>query len=490
MSRGLLGFLAIAPSTVAVGERFELKLKALGKPHPVDTAPNRAYPRLVGPFNTSPRGIQYMDNAVERWRGELVFDGGSALEGPTHAACKALKGAFAGDERAIGTVPGFAFTRPGAYTIRVADRASGLDAVTNAIEVLAGPAEHRLYWGDLHSQTFLSDGLRIPEELCHFARHEAFLDIFALSDHAEYLTDAQWRYFTQVSNGAYQPGRFVTINGFEWSNSEVGHRNLYYPGAGGPLIRYTDNAGSTLERLYATAAQHGALIVPHHSANATMGVDWDTPHEATHVRLVEVYSIWGNSERPAQEGNPRPIRNYGGEMAGRHVLDALDRGFRLGFVGGGDIHDGRPGDDLHRYQPRPENYKNLWRQGLMGVWAKTLTREGIWEALWNRRVYATTNVRVILRFEVCGKPMGMTVAAGPRRPIRVHALSEEPIARVDIVRNGRDAHVLYPDEHEVDWAVQDTSSEPTYYYARLTRADGEMAWSSPVWVQPEGARRG
>ena len=25
---------------------------------------------------------------------------------------------------------------------------------------------------------------------------------------------------------------------------------------------------------------------------------------------------------------------------------------------------------------------------------------------------------------------------------------------------------------------------PTYYYLRLTLADGEMAWSSPIWVTP------
>ncbi len=490
MSHALLGLHAVAPSTVVAGERFEVKIKALGEPDYVGTSVSARFPRLAGPFNQSPRGIRYLDNGLERWRGELLFDGGPALEGPAHISCRSLSGAFADDARAIGAVTGFAFTRPGIYTICVTDPATGLEAMTNAIEVHPAAPEHRLFWGDLHSQTYFSDGLRIPEELYHFARYESFLDVFAVSDHSEYLTEAMWRYFTQVTNASYEPGRFVTFNGFEWTNSALGHRNVYYSGAGGPILRHTDATGDSLQRLYSAARQHGALVIPHHSANADMGVDWSEPHDAEHVRLVEIYSIWGNSERPAADGNSRPIRNHGGEQIGRHVLDALDRGYRLGFIGGGDIHDGRPGDELHHYQSKPEGYKNLWRQGLMGVWARDLTREAVWEALWNRRVYATTNVRVILRFEVCQRPMGHVIAAGARRPIHVYVASEEPIARVEIIRNGRDAHVLHPMEYEVDWALEDNTTEAAYYYVRVTRSDGEMAWSSPVWVVPKGARRG
>lgn len=37
---------------------------------------------------------------------------------------------------------------------------------------------HRIFGGDIHSQTFFSDGLRCPEELYTFARDEAFVDFF------------------------------------------------------------------------------------------------------------------------------------------------------------------------------------------------------------------------------------------------------------------------------------------------------------------------
>ena len=30
----------------------------------------------------------------------------------------------------------------------------------------------------------------------------------------------------------------------------------------------------------------------------------------------------------------------------------------------------------------------------------------------------------------------------------------------------------------------DGSSVPAFYYARVIQVDGEMAWSSPIWVDP------
>ncbi|HUT73477.1 MAG TPA: CehA/McbA family metallohydrolase [Armatimonadota bacterium] len=480
--RPLVGFHIVAPSTVAVGEAFDLKLKCLTTPHPVAAGCYRAYPRLVSPFNLSPRGFGFMDNVVARWRGPLLLNGGPASVAPREVACETLSGTFADDERALGVVSGLSFREPGTHTFTITDPRTGISGRSNPIEVTASAPDLRLYWGDLHSQTFFSDGLRMPEELYHFAQHEGFLDVFALSDHFEWLTDAQWEYFTRVTNDFDKPGRYVTFVGVEWTSSKHGHRNIYYPGSGGPVLRANDPGMEHLEQLFAAARQHRALVVPHHSANAEMGVNWDGLHDPEHERLVEIYSIWGNSECPAQDGNPRPILPQGGERRGQHVVDAVARGRKLGFIGGGDIHDGRPGDDLHMYRDWQQPSLTR-RQGTMGVWARELTREAVWEALWNRRVYATTNVRVILRFEVCGAPMGQTVSASGPRSIRVRAASELPIARVEVVRDGREAFTLTPDACEVDWAAEDAATDaPTYYYARVTRTDGEMAWSSPVWV--------
>ncbi|OLS97449.1 hypothetical protein BJF90_09880 [Pseudonocardia sp. CNS-004] len=35
---------------------------------------------------------------------------------------------------------------------------------------------------------------------------------------------------------------------------------------------------------------------------------------------------------------------------------------------------------------------------------------------------------------------------------------------------------------ELDVPLVDDSTAPAFYYARVFQVDGEMAWSSPIWV--------
>ena len=142
-----------------------------------------------------------------------------------------------------------------------------------------------------------------------------------------------------------------------------GHRNIYYRGPSGPVLRSSDPGCDTLEALWRRLDEMQgveAIAIPHHSANAMMGVDWSAGWNPRYETAVEIYSVWGNSEKPAAEGNPRPIEACDGEMSGRHVRDALAMGYRFGFVGGGDIHDGRPGDELHNESyPQPRDPRSL-----------------------------------------------------------------------------------------------------------------------------------
>jgi len=479
------GLFLAAPSRVRTGEEFALGVKVLCEPYEAPAVCFGPMPAVGGRYNRSPRGITYMDNVPAAWEGVLELDGGDGYRGPSSFAfTPEHAGPYRNDHRPIARIQGISFSTPGIKFIEVRDAASGVQAPSNPIVVTDQEPDERLWWGDIHSQTFFSDGLRCPEELYAFARDEAFLDVFALSDHAESITDRQWDYFTAVTNDCYAPGSLVTLVGLEWTNKAQGHRNVYYPGASGPILRSNDPEQGQLEYVYATAQQHGALVIPHHSANAEMGVPWERGHDPEVERLCEIHSVWGNSERPAAAGNPFPIRSHGGEKAGQHVMDALRMGRRYGFIGGGDIHDGRPGDDLHNIQRNPVQYGQLSRQGIMGVWAPELTREAIFEALWNRRCYATMNARTYLEFSVCGAPMGQSVRASGTRPIRVLAADGAGIAAIEIVRNGEDWRRFETNERVVEIGAEDDETiGAAWYYARVTRTDGLMAWSSPVWVE-------
>lgn len=482
------GMLLVIPSRLAVGEPFALKVKLRGEVREVPCA--NAFctvkPKLRGPFNLNvERRIQFMDDCLPEWAGRLDVQSADLDGRRTIAFDGTSQGVFPGDRRPIRTFDGFRFTRPGFHFVRLTDPASGLEAWSNVAMVTADPPRERIWWGDPHWQTFFSDGIRCPEELYAFARDEAFLDFGAVSDHMEAVTDRQWDYFQAVTNDYNAPGRFATLHGQEWTHhlaegGAPGHRNVYFRGAGGPVLRCTDGDCNTLEKLWRTldALPRGqAIAVPHHSANRIMGVDWDRGWNAEYEKAVEIYSVWGSSEKPGEAGNPRPIRSCEGEVAGRHVIDALKRGYRFGFVGGGDIHDGRPGDDLHTCQKNVAGYAdNLYPQGFTAALASELSREAVFDAMAGRRTYATTRRRIYL--DVAAG------SAGRALQIQVRAASEDGLQEVVLVRSAEDAERCEPGDDPRIVAADFTLERPgpdEFCYVRVLTRTGDMAWSSPVW---------
>lgn len=479
------GIRAVVPSLLQKGEECELRLKVLG---PVIEIPSlggwsNRKPALRGQFNlNASRNIQYRDNCLPEWTGELELDGGEGYEGPSRILFDGREqGVFPGDTRPIKSEQGLRWTIPGFHFVRLTDHASGVTALSNPVYVSAERPAHRIYWGDPHWQTFFSDGIRCPEELYAFARDEAFLDFGALTDHVEALTDRQWDYFVTVTNDYDQPGRFATLVGLEWTrHPEFGHRNVYYRGNNGPCLRATDPRYDTLEKLWAALEGIEAVAIPHHTSNKVMGVDWEAGWNPRYEKSVEIHSVWGSSECSEADGNIRPIRVMQGEVTGHHVVDALRRGYRLGFVGGGDIHDGRPGDDMHTAQNTDGGgHKHLLHpQGFTAAMAASLSRENIYDAIKSRHTYATTRSRIYLKADV-------RLDSG-EYVLDVQAASEDGIREAVLIHNGDRALVIEP---EGDPEVLETSrrigrmERGDFCYLRIvTRADN-LAWSSPVWIE-------
>ena len=480
------GMLIVIPSRLGVGEEFTVKVRILGEVREIPCVGqwNTMKPALHGPFNLNvQREIQFVDNTLPEWSGKLIVEAGG-LEGPDTLVFDGKnQGAHRNDPRPIKVFGGFRWNRPGFGFIRLTDQESGHTAYSNPVFVSERPPALRVYWGDPHWQTIFSDGIRCPEELYSFARDEGFLDFGAISDHMEAVTDRQWEYFQAVTNDFNKPGNFVTLQGQEWTHhvqeyGAPGHRNIYYRGAGGPVLRCTDEDCNTLEKLWRKLDSHpdiDAVAIPHHPANTVMGVDWEQGWNPKYEKAVEIHSVWGNSERHADDGNPIPIANLKGEMRGRHVVDALKLGYRFGFVGGGDIHDGRPGDALHNeaYPPRSIASK---LEGFTAVEVPALTREHVFDAIVQHKTYATTQRRIYFDVSVSG--------SGAKPKIRVTAASEEGIEAVVVVRNGVDTDRIKPAEDErvlsTDRAI-DGLSPGEFCYLRLETKAGNFAWSSPFW---------
>jgi hypothetical protein len=356
----------------------------------------------------------------------------------------------------------------------VVESDSGLEGKSDVLLCQKGEPALKLYFGDIHGHSRMSDGTGTPEDYYRFAREVSRLDIAALTDHADYGTipieGAAWERIKRAANDAHEPGRFVTFLGFEWTNWKYGHRNVYYRDGDGPIFRSIDPETDTPQELWSLLEPHEAMTAAHHVGGGPIATDWSIPPGEKEF-FVEVSSIHGTSEFPGGEASIyHPVE-------GAFVRDALSRGYRLGIIGGGDTHDGHPG----------QRSAGALVTGLVGVYAEELTREAIWEAFKRRRVYATSGPKIILNFRAGESPMGSEVAWKKSRgplPLALRAVCCEPIEYVEIIRNG------LPVFHEQGQGVtaQYLLSDPepptgtSWYYLRVKQTDGNLAWSSPVWV--------
>ena len=181
-----------------------------------------------------------------------------------------------------------------------------------------------------------------------------------------------------------------------------------------------------------------------------------------------------------------------------YVRRALGMGWRVGFTAGGDDHLGHPGQEYP--YPQPGRYK----AGLMSVQADRLDRHAIFQAMWNRRVVATTGPRMLLDFRLSGNPMGSELSAAEmpelesRRVVEVSFHGTAPVKQIDVIRSGLTVHSAPADGPgaELTWTdetpLQDALLPPAkfcnhpfcYYYVRVTQTDDEVAWASPVWIDP------
>lgn len=469
----------LVPATVPAGKQFAITIKA-------EDVHGNVASRYQGGL-----GLRVSDSEI--------------CTGPQHVS-------FPGPGGVV-TVDGFKALSRGLVRIIAVDDVSGIKYVSNPL-LITRYDQAQLFFGVIHGHTQCSDGIGTVEEYYACMRDDNRLDFGAVADHDhdwETLNE-HWEEIRRVTAESNDPGRFVTLLGYEWAKwrrNGAGDRNVYYDSDDRPMYRSGDGHYPTPSELFAALRGHRALVIPHHPASVGNHCDY-ADHDPELERLVEIYSIWGSSERSAHDGNPFPMRPVNlprsgyaevpidsGERPEGFVQRALAMGRRLGFVGGGDDHYGHPGDPVAT-GAEPFRY----RDGLMAVWAPELTRAAIFRAMYDRHTYATTGARMIVLFRVGGHFMGDEVRLADRpdlaerREIEGFIAGETRLAQVEIIRNNEVVHSFRPQASEttLEW-TDDEPLEPlaltgcdnsgprfVFYYLRVLQSDGEMAWGSPVWV--------
>ena len=318
--------------------------------------------------------------------------------------------------------PGFGVE--GVRRLVVTDEGTGLTAVSNPIHIHATPPPHQPFWADFHGQSGETVGEGTIDHYFTFARDYALLDIAAHQGNDFQITDAFWHKINQIAHDFYQPGRFVTFPGYEWSGNTPlgGDRNVFFAFEGGEMSRSSTELvpGDTIYPNSPTVADLYRHLAKQQNPKPFMfahvgGRYADiSVHDPDLELAVEVHSAWGTFEWMLEE--------------------AFKRGYRVGICANSDGHKGRPGASY------PGAGKFGSYGGLTCVLAAALDRESILEALYARRFYATTGNRLLVDLQVqigdSTLMMGECAELKHETPhLRGRISGSAPIERVE-VRNG------------------------------------------------------
>ncbi|MGD2200137.1 MAG: DUF3604 domain-containing protein [Candidatus Bathyarchaeota archaeon] len=376
-------------------------------------APSEA---VVGePFPVFVRALDSWGNRSDSYRGRVVLgssDPGALLPGEY---------AFNEGDRGASRLEGVTLNTPGIQTLTLRDH-GGRDAVSNPIVVREERPGWGLYWGDFHGQTKETVGTGTPDEYLSFARDVAGVDFTAWQGNDFQVTRDLWDTIKEKVREYHDPGSFITFLGYEWSGLTPagGDHNVYFLGDEGELHRSNhwliqDRSGEPsdrypVSRLWETFRGRRDVLSVAHVGGRHANLDF---HDPERVPLIEVHSHHGTFEWFLEE--------------------AMRRGLRVGFVANSDDHTCRPGLTL-----TADRFTT--RGGYTGVYARELTREALWEALWSRRCYATTGERIIMEVDVDGHPMGEEYKSDSPPEINVRIHGTAPLHEIMVKRGVETIH--------------------------------------------------
>lgn len=357
------------------------------------------------------------------------------------------------------------------------------------------------------------------------------IDFLALTDHHN-SPEAAYNDLLARVLAENDPGTFVTIPGMEMlykrTGHSYGHKNI--------LVFAEDAAGLDFDALVAdrnvrdgycttdiwknaatlTANFGPTLLIAHHPASAdVMTTDWYC-HSQTYEPVVEVYSGWGNALTLSPDYDPT---NLGGGDAltddppanASTVHEALETfGLHVGFVGGTDLHDTRPGMTCDRATPAMTGH--VYGGGLTMIAledAAAFDRAAIYGEIAARRTFATSGPMIPVAVEwtvdgaafVEGEDIEATESGDTWVTVSVPEAYEAAVTAVRAVGYATTLDLTETSPSPGTWTSDAIANAdlPAWLYIEVEidggayygstvcddggADDGERIWSSPVWFQ-------
>jgi hypothetical protein len=273
------------------------------------------------------------------------------------------------------------------------------------------------------------------------------------------LKRSSWSEMVKISDNYYEPGKFTTILGYEWSSQpNMGnlHRNILFRDTKSipefPFSYFDSEKPEDLWKWMDVQRENGAsLLAISHNGNLSNGKmyaktdSYGAPINKAYAEsrmrnepLTEIIQTKGQSEtHPLMAPNDefsgfelwtKPVAGPGTVtvLEANYVRNAFNNGllfeqklglnpFKFGVVGGGDIHtsivsheeyahtgehnlkSGTPKQRLLELVPGEPSKIEQGSAGLSCVWAEENTRAAIFDAMARKETWATSGTRITVR---------------------------------------------------------------------------------------------
>jgi len=346
---------------------------------------------------------------------------------------------------------------------------------------------YNYYYGNIHAHSSYSDGnqdsatslMRTPLQDFNYAKLSQHVDFYGISEHNHYSAGmlSPSYYHKGVSDAAIAntDGSFVALYGQEWGViSGGGHVVVYGVDS---LMGWdpTDYDIYVAQNDYTNLwkkinARKGAFAYLAHPATTDYGNLLSTAVDA-----IADSAIVGMAARsgPAFSTNT----SYSNPSTSNYITryqDALKRGYHLGVGLDHDTHNSVFGRQT---------------AGRLVVLAPTLTHDVILDAFKRMHFYSSDDWNVKVNFNINSQPMGSryTHTGSPTISVSITDPDGESTSSIalyyGIPGSGSASTTLTSNSNSntLTYSHSIANNSTYYYYLKITQADGDIIWTSPIW---------
>lgn len=313
------------------------------------------------------------------------------------------------------------------------------------------------YFGNFHSHSGISDGEGSAEEIMQWAKNEANVDFYAMTDHSEQIFGGEWNEMKEMTDLYNEDGVFVAIRGFEWSHPLNGHICIYL----------TDDFNSAYSALwisyiYDWIDEKNAIAQFNHPGREVNVFD-DLDFElkvADNMIAIET----GNKGDGNNDGEFLP-----------YYIKALDKGWILAPASNQDNHS---------------MSMNSHRSVYVGP---DLSRQSMIDAMYARRRYSSDDPDIKVTFKLGKNWMGSFVTTTESLlKFTVKIEDNEPVKELQIISNGGNVvanSIIEGKQNSVTWNPEIMVNMNSYYFLKVISEDvldndgpDQIAVTAPVWI--------